>query len=141
MDAPNAMSDPLMRPYAQQFLQAFGTPRAATSTERVRQLVEFLLPLGRCSMEHVARNIGVDSRTLHRHLAQDDESFTSIVHATRAGLAERYLANDRYSLTEVSEMLGFSAPSAFTRWFRQQFHASPSQWRNASRRVVPTVAP
>jgi AraC-like DNA-binding protein len=133
LDAKNAMSDPLLRPYAQQFLKTVGAPRSVSVTNRVRELVEFLLPLGRCSMDQVARTIGVDTRTLHRHLAQDHESFSSIVHATRAALAERYLANDRYSLTEVSQMLGFSAPSAFTRWFRQQFHASPTQWRNAAR--------
>jgi len=135
LDAPNAMSDPLLRPYAAQFLRSVVTPRAATSTERVRELVEFLLPLGKCSMQQVARNIGVDARTLHRHLAQDHESFTGIVHATRAALAERYLADDRCSMTEVSQMLGFSAPSAFTRWFRQQFHTSPTQWRDSARGV------
>lgn len=133
LDAKNAMADPLLRPYAQQFLKSVGTPRAATSTDRVRELVEFLLPLGRCSMEQVARHIGVDSRTLHRHLAQDGESFTSIVNATRAAQAERYLANDRYSMTDVSQLLGFSAPSAFTRWFRQQFNASPTEWRSATK--------
>ncbi|HEY7009753.1 MAG TPA: AraC family transcriptional regulator [Jatrophihabitantaceae bacterium] len=136
LDAQNAMADPLLRPYAQQFLQSMAQARAANSADRVRELVEFLLPLGRCSMDQIARNIGVDSRTLHRHLAQQDESFTSIVHTTRAALAERYLANDRYSLTDVSQMLGFSAPSAFTRWFRQQFHESPTQWRNATRRTA-----
>ena len=33
----------------------------------------------------------------------------------------------RRSLAEVSSLLGFSAPSAFSRWYRQQFGASPSQ--------------
>jgi AraC-like DNA-binding protein len=136
LDAENAMADPLLRPYAQQFLQSMAQARGATSADRVRELVEFLLPLGRCSMDQIARTIGVDSRTLHRHLAQEDESFSSIVHATRAALAERYMANDRNSLTDVSQMLGFSAPSAFTRWFRQQFHASPTQWRDAARRTA-----
>jgi AraC-like DNA-binding protein len=133
LDAKNAMSDPLLRPYAQQLLASLGTPRAASTADRVRELVEFLLPLGRCSTEQVARNIGVDSRTLHRHLAKDNESFTSIVNATRAALAERYLTNDRYSMTDVSQMLGFSAPSAFTRWFRQQFQLSPTEWRSAAK--------
>ncbi len=133
LDAKNAMSDPLLRPYAQRFLETVGNARSATSVDRVRELVEFLLPLGRCSMEQVARSIGVDSRTLHRHLAREGESFTSIMHATRGALAERYLTNDRYTLTEVSQMLGFAAPSAFTRWFRQQFRSSPTKWRDAAR--------
>jgi AraC-like DNA-binding protein len=62
----------------------------------------------------------------------------SIVDSTRAGLAERYLSNDRYRMTEISELLGFAAPSGFTRWFRQRFGESPSQWRK--RRVdLPTA--
>jgi AraC-like DNA-binding protein len=58
------------------------------------------------------------------------------VDSTRAAWAERYLANDRYTLTEVSELLGFTAPSAFSRWFRQRFGMSPTQWRDTSRHAA-----
>ena len=51
-------------------------------------------------------------------------------------LAERYLAAERYSLTDVSEMLGFTAPSAFSRWFRQRFGVSPTQWRADAQRTA-----
>src|SRR4051812_32962551 len=105
LDAPNAMSDPLMQPYAERFLQTIPSPRGTTVTARVRQLVEMLLPLGRCSTLKVARSLGVTQRTLHRHLDDEGESFSSIVNATRAAFAERYLANDRYSLTEVCQLL------------------------------------
>ena len=134
LDAPNTAADPLLRPYSQQFLQALGTPRAATVTARVRQLVEMLLPLGRCSAVQVARGLGVTERTLHRRLTAEQESFSSIVHGTREALAERYLATERYSLTDVSELLGFTAPSAFSRWFRQRFGISPTEWRRTARR-------
>jgi AraC-like DNA-binding protein len=136
LNAANTASDPLLRPYTQQFLQALGTPRGATAADQVRQLVELLLPLGRCSTRQVARGLGVTQRTLHRHLAAEQESFSSIVHGTRQALAERYLAADRYSLTDVSELLGFTAPSAFSRWFRQRFGVSPTEWRAAARRTA-----
>ena len=133
LDAANTMSDPLLRPYAQQLRQALGAPPAETVTGRVTQLAELLLPLGRCSTHQVARSLGVTQRTLHRQLAAEGQSFSSIVHETRGALAERYLANDRYTLTDVSELLGFTAPSAFSRWFRQRFGVSPSEWRATSR--------
>jgi AraC-like DNA-binding protein len=136
LDARNTMSDPLLQPYAQQFLQSIPAPREATVAGQVRRLVEMLLPLGRCSTLQVARGLGVTQRTLHRQLTGQHESFSSIVDATRAAWAERYLANDRYSLTEVSELLGFTAPSAFSRWFRQRFGISPTQWRDMSRRTA-----
>jgi len=136
LDAPNTVSDPLLRPYAQQLLSALPAPPAPTVTGQVTQLVEMLLPLGRCSTNQVARSLGVTQRTLHRQLAAESESFSAIVHRIRAALAERYLAAERYSLTEVSELLGFTAPSAFSRWFRQRVGVSPTQWRASARQPV-----
>jgi AraC-like DNA-binding protein len=129
LDAPTASADAAGRARSDETLRSLAAPKGAAATDRVRDLVEVLLPTGRCSADEVARAIGVDRRTLHRHLASSAETFSSIVDSMRAGLAERYLANERYRLTEISELLGFAAPSAFSRWFRQRFGDSPSQWR------------
>ncbi|WP_036553902.1 AraC family transcriptional regulator [Nocardioides insulae] len=131
----NVLADPLLRPYARQYLESIVSPRATTSTQRVREVVEVLLPLGKCSVDRAARSLGVDRRTLQRHLALEGESFSGIVHDARAGMAERNLANPGSSMTEVSQLLGFASPSAFSRWFHQQFGLSPSQWRE--RAMVP----
>jgi AraC-like DNA-binding protein len=77
-------------------------------------------------------------RTLHRQLAAEGQSFSSLVHGTREALAERYLAADRYSQTDVSQLLGFTAPSAFSRWFRQRFGVSPTEWRATSHQLAGT---
>jgi AraC-like DNA-binding protein len=130
LDAPNASPhphDPTDAAASAETLSSLGP--SATTSVRVRELVEVLLPTGRCSADEVARAMGVDRRTLHRHLTAAGATFTSIMDSTRAGLAERYLANDRYRMTEISVLLGFAAPSAFTRWFRHQFGDSPSAWR------------
>ena len=137
LDSPNEVSDPLLRPYAQRFLELLPSPRGATVSDRVRQVVEALVPVGRCSTLQVARSLGVTQRTLHRHLAEEGETFSGIVNATRAALAERYLANERYSLTDVSQLLGFAAPSTFSRWFRAQFGVTPSHWRDSARVLSP----
>jgi AraC-like DNA-binding protein len=136
LEAPNTASDPLLRPYASRLLEALGAPPAATVTEQVTQLVEMLLPLGRCSTQQVARSLGVTQRTLHRQLAAEGESFSAIVHRIREALAERHIAAGRHSLTTVSELLGFTAPSAFSRWFHQRFGVSPTQWRAGARQPV-----
>jgi AraC-like DNA-binding protein len=127
LDAPNASPHPHDPTEAAETLSSLGP--TTTVSARVRDLVEVLLPTGRCSADEVARAMGVDRRTLHRHLGAAGATFTSIVDSTRAGLAERYLANDRYRMTEISVLLGFAAPSAFTRWFRHQFGDSPTAWR------------
>jgi AraC-like DNA-binding protein len=130
------MSDPNLRSYAQQFLRSLGSPRDMTTVDRVRELIKLFLPTGRCSVSQIARELQFDRRTLHRHLAAHGETFTTLLNAVRAELAEQYLSNGRYSLSDISQLLGFAAPSGFSRWFREQFGCSASEWR-ARKSAVP----
>jgi AraC-like DNA-binding protein len=130
--APNEIADPLLRPYAHQFLDTIEPPADVTMVARVRELIEVLLPTGHCSIVEVARSLGVDRRTVQRRLAGSGETFSSLLNAVRAELAERLVPNPRRSLTEIAEELGFSDPSAFSRWFRGQFGCSPKAWRSRS---------
>jgi AraC-like DNA-binding protein len=132
--APNQIADPLLRPYAHQFLGTIGSPAEVTMVARVRELIEALLPTGHCSIVQVARSLGVDRRTVQRRLAGSGETFSSLLNAVRAELAERLVSNPRRSLTEIAGQLGFSELSAFSRWFRGQFGCSPRQWRGAAAR-------
>ena len=135
LDATVVLADPSLRPYTQEFLHRFVAPRAAlaaTDLDHVVELLEFLLPLRDHSMQHLSRLLGLGPRELQRFLADRGESYSSVVHATRARLAERYLPNERYTLTDVSQLLGFEAPSAFSRWFREQFGTSPTEWRRSA---------
>jgi AraC-like DNA-binding protein len=129
LDATNRMSDPLLQPYVKQLLDSFGSPGDVTVADRVRESIELLLPTGRCSAELVARSLGSDRRTVHHHLAQHGESYSSILNSARAELAERLVGNSRHTFTEIAEMLSFSAPSNFSRWFHGQFGCSPREWR------------
>ena len=134
--APNRMSDPNLRTYAQQFLRSLATPRDLTTVDRVRELIKLFLPAGRCSQAQIARELQFDRRTLHRHLTAHGETFTTLLDAIRSELAEQYLSVGRYSLSDISQLLGFSAPSGFSRWFREQYGCSASEWR-AARSEVP----
>ncbi|MGH3350482.1 MAG: AraC family transcriptional regulator [Nocardioides sp.] len=127
--APNRMADPGLHQYAYHLLESVEPSRSGTVPDRVRELIEVLLPTGRCSIEQVARSLGVNRRTIHRRLAAYDLTFSSVLDETRAALAERMLAGGHYTLTEISELLSFSAPSNFTRWFRGRYGCSPSRWR------------
>ncbi|MGY1733877.1 AraC family transcriptional regulator [Geodermatophilus sp. SYSU D01045] len=140
LDTATVTADPEFRPYARQLLRSLPAPRTATTADEVGSLVEFLLPLGRCSMAHVSRELGVQPRTLHRRLIAEGRSFSAIVQTTRVRLAAHHLANERYSVTEISGLLGFATPSAFSAWFRQHFGTSAREWRARTRiRTVPAV--
>jgi AraC-like DNA-binding protein len=130
LDTQNALADPQLRTYTRQFFDAIAAPRDDTSAaDRVRELIEVLLPTGNCSVEQVAHSLGVDRRTVHRWLAESGETFSSLLDATRRKLAEQLVASPRRSLTEISGLLGFSSPSAFSRWFREQFGCTARDWR------------
>jgi AraC-like DNA-binding protein len=133
LDAPIVIADASLRPYTQALLRAVGPPKVSWGAVQVADVVELLLPLGRCSLTEVSRYLGLRPRALQRALATEGESFSSVVQAIRGRQAERYLSHDGYSLTEVSQLLGFDAPSALSRWFRQHFGMSAAQWRRTTR--------
>lgn len=131
LDAPNPGADPVMARYTHRLLE-HGAGPAATMSDRVRQLAVLLLPRGHCRVDAVAQHLGVDRRTVARRLAAEGTSFSDLVDRLRADLVARYLEDGARSLSEVSALLGFSAPSAFSRWHRQRFGmAARTQWRMA----------
>lgn len=95
----------------------------------VRQLVLALLPGGGCTSQLVARQLGVDRRTLHRYLAAQGQTFSSLLLSLRRELVESHLAQGHLPLAECANLLGFSSQSAFAFWFRSQFGCSVTRWR------------
>jgi AraC-like DNA-binding protein len=143
LDSANVLAypdDPTLQTYARRILRSLPPSPTPEFVERVRELVQLFLPLHRCTMPQVARSLGVTKRTLHRHLDEQQQSFAAIVADTRAGLAERYLATERYTISDVADLLGFGAPSAFSRWFHRRFGVSPTVWRATTRHPAPVGA-
>jgi AraC-like DNA-binding protein len=133
LDARLPEGDPVMARYAQQYLDSILAHPHTTTADKVRDFVRALLPSGGCSIEQVARHLGMDRRTVHRHLARNAETFSSIVDAVRVELATRYLTTTDRPLAEVADLLGFSGLSALSRWFSGRFDCSASAWRAAHR--------
>jgi AraC-like DNA-binding protein len=115
LDTPLPAADPVMARHVKQYLEPLLARVNATVSDKVRQLVYELLPSGRCSVKRIASSIGMYPRALHRHLARDGETFSAIVDAARADLAQRYVKDHGRSLSDVAYLLGFSGPSAFSR--------------------------
>ena len=131
LDAPLPGSDPVMARHVRRYLDPMLARTHGTVGEKVRQLVYEQLSTGSCCAEQAAQSLGMDRRTLHRHLGRIGETFSSIVDEVRSDLASHYLEERRRSLSEVAFLLGFSASSAFSRWFRGRFGCSPTSWRIA----------
>jgi AraC-like DNA-binding protein len=129
LEVPNPDADPEVARLARQMLDANPVSKVPDMITRVRELVVMLLGTGTCTIDRVAQHLGVDRRTVHRRLAREGETFSGLVETVRRELAERYVREGHRSLAEISSLLGFSAPSGFSRWYRQRFKAKPSERR------------
>ena len=132
LDAQLPAADPMMARHVKQYLEPMLAQANVKLSEKARQLVYDLLPSGRCFIEQLAPRLDMNPRTLHRQLARDGETFSSIVDAVRVELAQRYVEDECRSLSEVSDLLGFSELSSFSRWFRTKFGCSPMLWRDGT---------
>jgi AraC-like DNA-binding protein len=132
LDRPDPAADPEMTRQIQRYVDGLPNPAPADLPDQVLGLAHALLPLGQCTTEIVARQIGVVPRTLQRQLAASGTRFIDIVQRARMTLCQRYLEHDDRRLAEVAQLLGFSALSAFSRWHRIHYGGSPSDRRRAA---------
>lgn len=130
LDTPIATADPVVAGIVRQQLRE--RPDTALSlSEEVRQMALVLMPRGLCTVDQVARLMGVNRRTLHRRLAAEGTDFSAVVGAMRRELALRYVGEPSRPLGEVAQWLGFADLSSFSRWHRQAFGHSAQQSRHA----------
>jgi AraC-like DNA-binding protein len=129
LDAAIPAYDPVMAQQVRRYLDSMLLQANATMSDKVRKLVVALLPSGACSVERIAQHLGVDRRTVHRHLAHHGDSYLSIVDKVRVELVMRYVDSGDRPLSEVATLVGFASLSAFSRWFGARFGCSVSTWR------------
>jgi AraC-like DNA-binding protein len=122
-------ADAAMAKQVKHYLDTLATRQTSNLSDSVRECIYVMLPSGLCSVDQVAKRLGTDRRTLHRHLAREGQTFSAIIDSVRAELATRYIGNRDRDLASIADLLGFSARSAFSRWFRGQFGCSISEWR------------
>jgi AraC-like DNA-binding protein len=130
LEAPNSNADPGIARLAREMLESSTSRDAPSISSQVRDLVLALLDTGTCTVERVAEHLGVDRRTVHRHLAREGETFSGVVESVRRELAARCVRDHHQSLADVAARLGFSAPSSFSRWYRQSFGVNPARDRS-----------
>lgn len=72
LEAPLPSYDPVMAQQVKHYLSTLLAQTNATMSDKVKKLVFALLPSGFCSVDRVAQHLGVDRRTVHRRLAQEE---------------------------------------------------------------------
>jgi AraC-like DNA-binding protein len=84
-----------------------------------------LLPSGESRAAVVARQLGMSTRSLTRHLADEGTTFGDILEQLRRRLASRYLADDRMSVQQIAWLLGYSEVGAFNHAYKRWTGTAP----------------
>jgi AraC-like DNA-binding protein len=102
---------------------------------KLQVLLVDALPHGEPNEADAAARLGTSVRNLQRRLADEGTSYKEVLDGTRRQLARSYLAEARYSMSEIAYLLGFGAASSFTRAFRRWESISPSEFQAKVRKA------
>ena len=84
------------------------------------------------AIEDVAKDLGMSVRVLQKKLKEEGVTFSEIATNVRQELAKSYLAEKRYTIDDITYLLGFSEPSVFRRAFKMWTGMTPGQYRSSS---------
>lgn len=96
----------------------------------VKYLITKTLSTGGSDIANIAETLDIHHRTLQNRLKKEGLTFKDLLSDIRQNMATRLLLHRDLPLQQISEMLGYSEPSAFTRAFKQAHRVSPRAWRN-----------
>ena len=99
---------------------------------RAKSTISAYLPSGNIASEVVASALHMSPRSLQRKLAAEGTAYRKLVDSVRQELAESYLADGNFILTEISYLLGFSSQAAFTRAFKRWTGLTPQEFRGTA---------
>jgi len=107
--------------------RAGGAPRRLSKI--VCELVRVRLLESSVSLDVIAEQLALGTRTLQRQLEQEGLQFRDLVNGVRIERAQQLLMERDLSITRIAAELGYSAPTHFTRAFRRETGQSPQRYR------------
>lgn len=100
-----------------------------TWLQRLRAVLPEYVIDDQLSIGCVADIACVSPRTLQRALADEGLTFRKLLEGARLEIARQRLSDPAASIAEISEALGYSAPTHFARAFRRMAGRTPSDFR------------
>ena len=108
------------------------SPRAGTTfADLVREAIARRMAGERPSVQKVARELAVSTRTLQRRLGELGTSYQQVLDEARREAAVRLLRGSELQIPEIAFLLGFEELNSFTRAFRSWEGATPRRWRDS----------
>ncbi|QDI79018.1 AraC family transcriptional regulator [Methylorubrum populi] len=124
-----AGADLTVRQSAEDHIGQLEGDQASNFTDALRRYLRTQVTRQRCHAERVARMRLITRRTLSRHLRAQGTTFRRLADEAQSQVAKQLLADTSMSVTQVSAILNFSEPAAFTHAFRRWSGMTPSAWR------------
>ena len=97
--------------------------------EQVKHTLKRSLAGKRPTLQNIAQELGLSTRTLQRRLTDADITFQQLVEGTRRELAHLYLRQSTVELKGVAFLLGYEDANSFFRAFHVWEGTSPGEWR------------
>lgn len=72
----------------------------------------------------------MSARTFARRLASEGMTFSEVLENLKSHLAQRYLADESLSISQIAWLLGYQEVSAFTHAFKRWTGQTPRQARS-----------
>ncbi|KMO41340.1 transcriptional regulator [Methylobacterium tarhaniae] len=130
-------ADPVLRAAAEHGIRCAKAAIPFDLSHEVRRCVRSRATRSRIGKDEIAQALALNPRTLCRRLRAGGTTFRSITNQTRLGIAKQLLADTTMGLAEISAVLEFSEPAAFTHAFRRWTGMAPSAWRQDHRTTRP----
>jgi AraC-like DNA-binding protein len=100
-----------------------------TLKEQVKGILKKLLAGQRPTLQDVARELHLSTRTLQRRLTAERAKFQLLMEEARRELAQHYLLHSSLELNETAYLLGYEDSNSFFRAFHLWEGTSPGEWR------------
>ncbi len=126
-ETPNA--NEMLSSYLEQYLSEVlkNVNERGFSRQAYSELID-MLPSGAPTLNDLASRMNMCGRTLQRKLNAENVMFKDVLRQLRIDLAKRYLKEQRHKITDISYLLGFSAPGNFVRFFKKQLGCTPTEY-------------
>lgn len=109
--------------------------------DQVKRALKRSLAGLRPSLQHVAKELGLSTRSLQRKLGEADVTFQQVVESTRRELAYYYLRQSAVELNGVAFLLGYEKANSFFRAFQAWEGIAPGEWRRRNAELPDKARP
>lgn len=111
--------------------QQYGISHHNNLVLRMCRTLDELSDLSLATVDFIAQQLGMTKRTLNRRFSEMDTNYRAVIEKYKLDKSIALLANHKLSIAIISQQLGFTDATAFSRAFKRWTGSSPSLYRKS----------